>query len=87
MALNAPQVQALIRSWVPMAEDIDLQIEVIKDGYARIWCSAIPAIGIGTIEYLSSDAHSTKCKSDEDQEETELSLDSLNEEDEMKVSV
>ncbi len=36
MALNASQVQVLIRSWVPMAEDIDLQIEEVREGYARI---------------------------------------------------
>jgi len=36
MALNASQVQALIRAWVPMAEDIDLQVEEVREGYARI---------------------------------------------------
>lgn len=36
MALNALQVQELIRSWVPMAEDIDLKIEEVSEGYARI---------------------------------------------------
>ena len=36
MALNAAKVQALIRSWVPMAEDIDLRIEEINEGFARI---------------------------------------------------
>ncbi|MFT5716546.1 MAG: hypothetical protein ACI9T7_000723 [Oleiphilaceae bacterium] len=36
MALNASQVQKLIRAWVPMAEDIDLQIEEVRAGYARI---------------------------------------------------
>jgi len=36
MALNASQVQELIRAWVPMAEDIDLQIEEVREGYARI---------------------------------------------------
>ena len=36
MALNAPQVQTLIRTWVPMAEDIDLRIEEVREGYAKI---------------------------------------------------
>jgi len=36
MTLNASQVQALIRAWVPMAEDIDLQVEEAREGYARI---------------------------------------------------
>lgn len=36
MTLNAKEVQALIREWVPMAEDIDLQVEEIREGYARI---------------------------------------------------
>jgi len=36
MALNAKQVQTLIRAWVPMAEDIDLRIEEVREGYARI---------------------------------------------------
>jgi uncharacterized protein (TIGR00369 family) len=36
MALNASQVQALIRSWVPMAKDMNLQIEEVREGYARI---------------------------------------------------
>jgi uncharacterized protein (TIGR00369 family) len=36
MALNASEVQALIRAWVPMAEDIDLQVEAVREGYARI---------------------------------------------------
>jgi len=36
MALNASQVQTLIRQWIPMAEDIDLRVEEIREGYARI---------------------------------------------------
>lgn len=36
MSLTASDIQARIREWVPMAEDIDLQIEEIRDGYARI---------------------------------------------------
>ncbi|KZY39273.1 MULTISPECIES: PaaI family thioesterase [unclassified Oleiphilus] len=36
MTLQAADVQARIREWVPMAEDIDLKIEEIKPGYARI---------------------------------------------------
>ena len=31
MALKAKQVQELIRSWIPMAEDIDLQVEEVTD--------------------------------------------------------
>jgi uncharacterized protein (TIGR00369 family) len=36
MELSALEVQALIREWIPMAEDIDLRVEEIRDGYARI---------------------------------------------------
>lgn len=36
MPLNAAEVQALIREWIPMAEDIDLQVEEIREGYSRI---------------------------------------------------
>ncbi|MDX1452252.1 MAG: PaaI family thioesterase [Oleiphilaceae bacterium] len=36
MGLDAGEVQALIREWVPMAEDIDLQVVAIGDGTARI---------------------------------------------------
>jgi len=36
MALSAQDVQALIREWIPMAEDIDLKVEEIRAGYARI---------------------------------------------------
>ena len=36
MALSAQDVQALIREWIPMAEDIDLKVEEIREGYARI---------------------------------------------------
>ncbi len=36
MRLSAQQVQRLIREWVPMAEDIDLQVEHIAEGEARI---------------------------------------------------
>jgi uncharacterized protein (TIGR00369 family) len=36
MTLIASQVQELIRSWVPMAEDLDLKIEEVREGYARI---------------------------------------------------
>ena len=36
MALTAQQVQDLIREWVPMADEIDLQIEEIGESYARI---------------------------------------------------
>lgn len=36
MALTAQEVQTLIRQWIPMAEDIDLQIEEIREAYARI---------------------------------------------------
>jgi len=36
MALSAQDVQSLIRQWIPMAEEIDLQVEEVKEGYARI---------------------------------------------------
>lgn len=36
MALSAQEVQALIREWVPMADDIDLRVEEIKASYARV---------------------------------------------------
>jgi uncharacterized protein (TIGR00369 family) len=36
MALTAVEVQARIREWVPMAEDVDLRIEEIRPGFARI---------------------------------------------------
>ncbi len=36
MSLTAQAVQKLIREWVPMAEDIDLQVEHIDESSARI---------------------------------------------------
>lgn len=36
MTLTASDVEAKIRKWVPMAEDIDLKIEEVRQGYARI---------------------------------------------------
>ena len=36
MSLTAKQVQDLIRDGIPMAEDIDLRIEEIGEGFARI---------------------------------------------------
>ncbi len=36
MSLTATEVQQLIREWVPMAEDIDLQVEEVRQGYAKI---------------------------------------------------
>jgi uncharacterized protein (TIGR00369 family) len=36
MAINAKDVENLIRQWVPMAEDIDLRVEEVREGYARI---------------------------------------------------
>lgn len=36
MSLSALEVQQLIREWVPMAEDIDLQVEQVGEGTARI---------------------------------------------------
>ena len=35
MSLTASQVQELIRQGVPMADDIDLKVEEIRQGYAR----------------------------------------------------
>lgn len=36
MSLQALEVERLIREWVPMAEDIDLRVESVREGYARI---------------------------------------------------
>ncbi len=36
MSLTAAEVEALIREWVPMANDIDLKVEAIGSGSARI---------------------------------------------------
>lgn len=36
MALQAKQVQKLIRSWIPMAEDIDLRVEELTQNAALI---------------------------------------------------
>jgi len=36
MSLNAAEIEAKIREWVPMADDIDLKVEEIREGYARI---------------------------------------------------
>jgi len=36
MALSASEIEKCIREWVPMAEDINLKIEEVRDGYARI---------------------------------------------------
>jgi len=36
MSLKAKEVQNLIREWIPMAEDIDLRVEEVREGYARI---------------------------------------------------
>ena len=36
MALSASDIENRIREWVPMAEDINLKIEEVSEGYARI---------------------------------------------------
>jgi uncharacterized protein (TIGR00369 family) len=36
MALNAQQIEDSIKEWVPMANDIDLKVEAVRQGYARI---------------------------------------------------
>ena len=36
MVLSASDIEKRIREWVPMAEDINLKIEEVKEGYARI---------------------------------------------------
>jgi len=36
MGLQAKEVQNLIRAWIPLAEQIDLQVESIADKHARI---------------------------------------------------
>jgi len=36
MSLEAQEVERLIRKWVPMADDIDLRVEAVRKGYARI---------------------------------------------------
>ena len=36
MALQAQEVQSLIRAWIPMAEEIDLRVETIEEGFSRI---------------------------------------------------
>lgn len=36
MALSAEKVEKLIRDWIPMAEQIDLRVEAIEEGHARI---------------------------------------------------
>ena len=36
MSLQAKEVEQLIRQWVPMADDIDLRVEELRAGYARI---------------------------------------------------
>ena len=36
MGLSAVDIEKSIREWVPMAEDIDLKIEAVSKGYARI---------------------------------------------------
>jgi uncharacterized protein (TIGR00369 family) len=36
MNLNAADIESRIREWVPMAQDIDLKVEAVREGYARI---------------------------------------------------
>jgi acyl-coenzyme A thioesterase PaaI-like protein len=36
MALNAQEIEQQIKEWVPMAQDIDLKVEAVSNGYARI---------------------------------------------------
>lgn len=36
MALSAIEIEASIKEWVPMAQDIDLKVEEVKHGFARI---------------------------------------------------
>jgi|TARA_R110001599_G_scaffold71577_1_gene199485 uncharacterized protein (TIGR00369 family) len=36
MALNAQEIEDSIKEWVPMASDIGLKVEVVRQGYARI---------------------------------------------------
>jgi len=36
MSLSAKDIETRIREWVPMAEDIDLRIETVRDCYAKI---------------------------------------------------
>lgn len=36
MALNAQEIEDSIKEWVPMASDIGLKVEEVRQGYARI---------------------------------------------------
>tara|TARA_R110002167_G_scaffold51187_2_gene148312 strand:+ start:1339 stop:1776 length:438 start_codon:yes stop_codon:yes gene_type:complete len=36
MALNAQEIESSIKEWVPMASDIGLKVEEVRQGYARI---------------------------------------------------
>lgn len=36
MALNAQEIEDRIKEWVPMAADIGLKVEKVRQGYARI---------------------------------------------------
>lgn len=36
MALTAQEIEASIKEWVPMAQDIDLKVEEVRHGFARI---------------------------------------------------
>jgi len=36
MSLSESDIEKKIREWVPMAEDIDLKVEEVREGYARI---------------------------------------------------
>jgi uncharacterized protein (TIGR00369 family) len=36
MTLNAQEIEERIKQWVPMAQDIDLKVEAVDKGYARI---------------------------------------------------
>lgn len=36
MGLNAQEIEAKIKQWVPMAQDFDLQVEEVGHAYARI---------------------------------------------------
>lgn len=36
MALNAQEIEQSLKQWMPMAQDIDLKVEEVRHGFARI---------------------------------------------------
>lgn len=36
MTLNAQEIEQSLKQWVPMAQDIDLKVEEVRHGFARI---------------------------------------------------